>query len=164
MENEALLSDDDDYEGGLRYGPDARMRPSSTLKMRSLSHDAGPGGPEEPPFDRRPTPELATGNANNHNGGDGNGDHRSGRGDFRAPTLCFHQVPLNLSTDDWLRTIENNLEVAEWDDEKVLFATHYLAGPARAWWENVKAIQAEGHVINWEEFKTKFRKTTLSLD
>ncbi|XP_071680805.1 uncharacterized protein [Lolium perenne] len=76
--------------------------------------------------------QLATGNANNNNGGDGNGDPRSKLKDFQIG-----------------------------NDEKVLFATHYLSGPARAWWENVKAIQAEGHVIGWEEFKTKFRKTHI---
>ncbi|XP_071674326.1 uncharacterized protein [Lolium perenne] len=105
--------------------------------------------------------QLATGNANNNNGGDGNGDPRSKLKDFQSTNPpVFSKCTEPLDADDWLRTIENNLEVAGvGNDEKVLFATHYLSGPARAWWENVKAIQAEGHVIGWEEFKTKFRKT-----
>ncbi|KAK1682500.1 hypothetical protein QYE76_043348 [Lolium multiflorum] len=38
-ENEALLSDDDDYEEeDFDMEPDTRMRPSSTMKMRSPSH------------------------------------------------------------------------------------------------------------------------------
>nr|XP_051214445.1 uncharacterized protein LOC127332209 [Lolium perenne] len=107
--------------------------------------------------------QLATGNANNNNGGNGNGDHRSKLKDFQSTNPpVFAKCTEPLDADDWLRTIENNLEVAGVsDDEKVLFATHFLSGPARAWWENVKAIQAEGHVINWEEFKAKFRKTHI---
>jgi hypothetical protein len=107
--------------------------------------------------------QLATGNANNNNGGNGNGDHRSKLKDFQSTNPpVFAKCTEPLDADDWLRTIENNLEVAGvGDDEKVLFATHFLSGPARSWWENVKAIQAEGHVINWEEFKAKFRKTHI---
>ncbi|XP_071676908.1 uncharacterized protein [Lolium perenne] len=108
--------------------------------------------------------QIATGNAkNNNNGGDGNGDPRSKLKDFQSTNPpVFSKCTEPLDADDWLRTIENNLEVAGvGDNEKVLFATHYLSGPARAWWENVKAIQAEGHVIDWEEFKTKFRKTHI---
>ncbi|XP_071685266.1 uncharacterized protein [Lolium perenne] len=90
--------------------------------------------------------QLATGNANNNNGGNGNGDHRSKLKDFQSTNPpIFAKCTEPLDTDDWLRTIENNLEVAGvGDDEK-----------------NVKAIQAEGHVINWEEFKAKFRKTHI---
>ncbi|XP_071681175.1 uncharacterized protein [Lolium perenne] len=107
--------------------------------------------------------QIATGNANNNNGGDGNADPRSKLKDFQSTNPpVFSKCTEPLHADDWLRTIENNLEVAGvGDNEKVLFATHYLSGPARAWWENIKAIQAEGHVINWEEFKTKFRKTHI---
>jgi hypothetical protein len=107
--------------------------------------------------------QIATGNANNNNGGDGNADPRSKLKDFQSTNPpVFSKCTEPLDADDWLRTIENNLEVAGvGDNEKVLFATHYLSRPARAWWENVKAIQAEGHVINWEEFKAKFRKTHI---
>ncbi|XP_071676873.1 uncharacterized protein [Lolium perenne] len=107
--------------------------------------------------------QLATGNANHNNGGNESGDPRSKLKDFQSTNPpVFAKCTEPLDADDWLRTIENNLEVAEvGNDEKVLFATHYLSGPARAWWENVKAIQVEGHVINWEEFKAKFRKTHI---
>jgi hypothetical protein len=67
-----------------------------------------------------------------------------------------------LDADDWLRTIENNLEVADiGDNEKVLFATHFLAGAARSWWENVRAMQPQGQVLNWNQFKERFRKTHI---
>src|SRR3954447_7939766 len=55
--------------------------------------------------------------------------------------------------------MENNLEVAEVEaNEKVLFATHYLAGDARAWWNSVRAM-AGGQMMTWEEFKVKFSIT-----
>ena len=55
--------------------------------------------------------------------------------------------------------MENNLEVAGVEaNEKVLFTTHYLAGDARAWWNNVRAMNG-GHMMTWEEFKVKFSRT-----
>ncbi|XP_071683590.1 uncharacterized protein [Lolium perenne] len=107
--------------------------------------------------------QLATGNANHNNGGNENGDPCSKLKDFQSTNPPdFAKCTEPLDADDWLRTIENNLEVAGvGNDEKVLFATHFLSGPARAWWESVKAMQVEGHVINWEEFKAKFRKTHI---
>ncbi|KAK1680897.1 hypothetical protein QYE76_041745 [Lolium multiflorum] len=54
--------------------------------------------------------------------------------------------------------MENNLEVAGVDaNEKVLFATHYLAGPARAWWTSTRAMNA-GQFMTWADFKLKFSK------
>ncbi|KAK1627263.1 hypothetical protein QYE76_001578 [Lolium multiflorum] len=54
--------------------------------------------------------------------------------------------------------MENNLEVAGVDEnEKVLFATHYLAGPARAWWTSARALNA-GQMMTWADFKLKFNK------
>src|SRR4051812_12692483 len=64
-----------------------------------------------------------------------------------------------LDADDWLQTMENNLEVAGVEaNKKVLFATHYLAGDARAWWNNVRAMTG-GQMMTWEEFKVKFSRT-----
>ncbi|KAK1692751.1 hypothetical protein QYE76_009448 [Lolium multiflorum] len=42
------------------------------------------------------------------------------------------------------------------DNEKVLFATHYLAGPARAWWTSTRITC--GNLMTWEDFKLKFSK------
>ncbi|KAK1696500.1 hypothetical protein QYE76_013197 [Lolium multiflorum] len=54
--------------------------------------------------------------------------------------------------------MENNLEVAGVETaEKVLFATHYLSGPARAWWTSARAMNA-GQMMTWEDFKLKFIK------
>ena len=75
-------------------------------------------------------------NNNNNNGGNGNGNEnpRSTLGDFQKTNPPTYSKGLHpLEADDWLRTIDNNLEVAAvGENEKVLYATHYLAGPARA--------------------------------
>ncbi|XP_071683425.1 uncharacterized protein [Lolium perenne] len=100
---------------------------------------------------------------NNNNGGDGEDGPRSKLRDFQNTNPpVFTKCTAPLDADDWLRTIENNLEVAAvGENEKVVLATHFLAGPARAWWENIKAMQAEDHVITWEEFTAKFRKAHI---
>ena len=101
--------------------------------------------------------QMATGHNNN---GDGGGDQRSKLKDFQntnPPT--FTKLVEPLDADDWLRTMENNLEVAGvGNNEKVLYTTHYLTGAARAWWEGVRAMQQAGQLISWDDFKTKFRK------
>jgi hypothetical protein len=81
-------------------------------------------------------------------------------GDFQNSNhSTFTKSTEPLDADDWLRTIENKLEYAGVGaNEKVLYATHFLAGPAGAWWENVCAMQPEGQVMAWDAFKTKFHK------
>jgi hypothetical protein len=70
----------------------------------------------------------------------------------------FSKTEEPLDADDWLQTTENNLEVAGVEAaEKVLFATHYLSGPARAWWTSARAMNA-GQMMTWEDFKLKFSK------
>src|SRR3954467_15881486 len=55
--------------------------------------------------------------------------------------------------------MENNLEVAGVEaNEKVLFATHYLAGDARAWWNSIRTMNG-GRMMTWDEFKLKFSRT-----
>jgi hypothetical protein len=103
--------------------------------------------------------------ATNHNTHGGNDDEepRNTLRNFQnsnPPTFTKSTEPLD--TDDWLRTIENKLEYAGVGaNEKVLYATHFLAGAAGAWWENVRAMQPEGQVMTWEAFKTKFRKAHI---
>jgi hypothetical protein len=92
--------------------------------------------------------QLATGNNNNNNGGNGEEVPRSQLKAFQNTNPpVFSKCIEPLDVDDWLRTIENNLEVTGvGDNEKVLFATHFLAGAARSWWENVRAMQPQGQV------------------
>jgi hypothetical protein len=108
--------------------------------------------------------QAAAGNRDNEKG-EGHGEEapRSRLRDFQnTNTPVFSNCTDPINADDWLRTIENNLEVdAVGEHEKVLLATHFLSGPAIAWWENVKAMQAADHIINWEEFTAKFRKAHI---
>jgi hypothetical protein len=75
----------------------------------------------------------------NNNGGNGNDEPQNKLRDFQnsnPPTFSKSIEPLD--TDDSLRTIENKLEYAGVGaNNKVLYATHFLARAAGAWWENV---------------------------
>jgi hypothetical protein len=105
--------------------------------------------------------QIAT--TNNNNGGNGNDEPQRKLRDFQnsnPPTFSKSTEPLDA--DDWLRTIENKLEyVRVGANDKVLYATNFLAGAAGAWWENVRAMQPEGQVMTWEAFKIKFRKAHI---
>ena len=92
--------------------------------------------------------QIATNHANNNNG---KGDPRSTLKDFRNTNPpVFSKTVEPLDADDWLRTIENNLEIAGVaNNDKVMFSTHYLTGAARAWWESVRAIQAPEQGLTW---------------
>src|SRR3954469_20863488 len=58
--------------------------------------------------------------------------------------------------------MENNLAVAAvGNNEKVLYATHYLTDTARSWWEGMRARLPEGQVLTWAEFSEKFRKAHI---
>ncbi|KAK1614125.1 hypothetical protein QYE76_019642 [Lolium multiflorum] len=94
------------------------------------------------------------------NQGHGNHDHPGSKlknfQNTNPPVFSKTEEPLDA--DDWLQTMENNLEVAGVEEnEKVLFATHYLAGPARAWWTSARALNA-GQMMTWADFKLKFSK------
>src|SRR5215218_8320805 len=91
-----------------------------------------------------------------NNQGQGNQDnHGSKLKNFQntnPPVFTKSEEPLDA--DDWLQTMENNLEVAGVeDDDKVLFATHYLAGPARAWWTSARALNA-GQLMTWADLSS----------
>ncbi|KAK1616301.1 hypothetical protein QYE76_021818 [Lolium multiflorum] len=93
----------------------------------------------------------------NNNFGHGNHDHPGSKlknfQNTNPPVFSKTEEPLDA--DDWLQTMENNLEVAGVEaNEKVLFATHYLAGPARA---STRAMNG-GQVMTWADFKLKFSK------
>ncbi|KAK1695522.1 hypothetical protein QYE76_012219 [Lolium multiflorum] len=94
------------------------------------------------------------------NQGHGNHDHPGSKlknfQNTNPPVFSKTEEPLDA--DDWLQTMENNLEVAGVDEnEKVMFATYYLAGPARAWWTSARALNA-GQMMTWANFKLKFSK------
>ena len=71
----------------------------------------------------------------------------------------FSKVDEALDADDWLRTIETNLKVvAVAYEDKVLYASHYLAVAAGAWWKTIVSASPADHVFTWGEFTTKFHK------
>ena len=95
---------------------------------------------------------MANANANNNNNHNGNGNGngvRSKLKDFQQtnpPVFSKNIEPLDV--DDWIHTINNNLEVAVVDEaDKVLFSIHFLAGPARTWWETTRATSVSAHVF-----------------
>jgi hypothetical protein len=104
--------------------------------------------------------QIAT---HHNNGGNGNDEPQNKLRDFQnSNPPIFSKSIEPLDADDWLCTIENKLEYARVGaNDKVLYATHFLAGAAGAWWENVCAMQPEGQVMTWEAFKTKFRKAHI---
>jgi hypothetical protein len=93
---------------------------------------------------------------NNNNGGNGDEEPQTKLRDFQnSNPLTFTKSTEPLDANDWLCTIESKLEYAGvGENEKVLYATHFLAGAAGAWWENVRAMQPEGQVMTWEAFDT----------
>jgi hypothetical protein len=65
-----------------------------------------------------------------------------------------------LDANVWLRVVESKFPLLTGDcpdDTKARFATQQLRGPARTWWDHVRAILPAGHEVSWEEFKTAFR-------
>jgi hypothetical protein len=72
----------------------------------------------------------------------------------------FHKADEPLDADAWLRTIESKFALLSApcsDENKVLFAAQKLRGTACIWWDNYHAMQAAGHVVTWDEFRTAFR-------
>ena len=101
--------------------------------------------------------------ANNNNHGPGNQEHqgKSLKNFQNTNPPMFTRSEEPLDADDWLQTIENNLEVARVEEnEKVLYASHYLSGEARAWWNSVRNMNG-GQLMTWEEFKLKFSKSHI---
>src|SRR3954470_13507208 len=63
-----------------------------------------------------------------------------------------------LEADDWLRSIERKLETAHVaPNDRVMFAVYFLEGAAGEWWENYIAMQPDGHIVTWQQFRDAFR-------
>jgi hypothetical protein len=72
----------------------------------------------------------------------------------------FSKAEEPLDADAWLRTIESKftlLTIPCADSSKAHFAAQQLCGAARIWWDSYCAMQTDGHVISWEEFRNAFR-------
>jgi hypothetical protein len=74
----------------------------------------------------------------------------------KPPTFASSLDPLDA--DDWLKSIEKMLNIAQcFDREKVLYASGRLTGPAADWWDSYVASHDATDTITWAEFTTQFR-------
>jgi hypothetical protein len=74
----------------------------------------------------------------------------------KPPTLASSPDPLD--TDDWLKSMEKMLIIAQCSDrEKVIYASGRLTGPAADWWDSYTAAHDAADTITWAEFATQFR-------
>src|SRR4051812_47319209 len=107
--------------------------------------------------------QIAQAAINNNNNNNRDEEPRSKLRDFQNTNPpIFSKSIKPLDADDWPHTIENNLLVARVDNgEKVTLATHFLAGPAHAWWETTKAMIPDGQEVSWENFKERFRRSFI---
>ncbi|KAK1677428.1 hypothetical protein QYE76_038276 [Lolium multiflorum] len=165
---DAFLSDDDDFEEDenteeedyefLEAGQDDYMAPPNRTNDAMMQLLQTLLADRETERAERQANIIALQNIANQ--GHGNHDHPGSKlknfQNTNPPVFSKTEEPLDA--DDWLQTMENNLEVAGVEaNEKVLFATHYLAGPARAWWTSTRAMNG-GQFMTWEDFKLKFSK------
>jgi hypothetical protein len=74
----------------------------------------------------------------------------------KPPT--FSSSPNPLQGDDWLKTVDKMLNIAQFTDrEKVLYASGRLTGPDADWWDSNRAAHVAVNTITWAEFPTYFR-------
>jgi hypothetical protein len=73
-------------------------------------------------------------------------------------TPTFASSPDQLHADDWLKSVEKMLNIAQCSDqEKVLYASGRLTGPAANWWDSYVATHDAADTITWAEFAMQFR-------
>ena len=70
----------------------------------------------------------------------------------------FSKVEDPLEADTWLRLMEAKFELLTYTEEqKTLFATHQLRGPAASWWETYLAMQPAGYRVPWTDSCAAFK-------
>ncbi|BAF23431.1 Os08g0315200 [Oryza sativa Japonica Group] len=93
--------------------------------------------------------------------GAGGGGHHAAGGlaEFqRTQPPVFTRSDDPLDADDWLRTIERKLTLIRCPDaEKTNLAAEQLQAAAGDWWENFLAMQPDGRVVTWAQFRDAFR-------
>ncbi|CAO2203590.1 unnamed protein product [Urochloa humidicola] len=84
---------------------------------------------------------------------------RDKRGEFmKGCPPIFTQSSDPLEADDWLKTIERELDIAQCNDrEKVLYGAGQLRGAALDWWDSYQYAHANRAHITWQEFRDRFR-------
>jgi hypothetical protein len=74
----------------------------------------------------------------------------------KPPT--FSSSPDPLQVDDWLKTMDKMLDIAQCTDRgKVLHASGRLTGLAADWWDSYCVSHVAANTITWVEFSTQFR-------
>jgi hypothetical protein len=74
----------------------------------------------------------------------------------KPPT--FASSPDPLQADDWLKSVEKMLIIAQCSDgEKVFYASGRLTIPAADWWDSYTAAHDVADTITKKEFTTQFR-------
>jgi hypothetical protein len=80
----------------------------------------------------------------------------------KPPT--FANSPHPLDVDDWLKSVEKMLIIAQCSDwEKVLYAFGRLTGPTADWWDSYTAVDDVADTITWAEFATQFRNYHIPI-
>jgi hypothetical protein len=75
----------------------------------------------------------------------------------RPPLFVKAEEP--LEADEWIRVMEQKFGLIRCTEtHKPLFAAQQLRGPTSTWWANFTAVQPEGHLVTWAEFKQVFRE------
>jgi hypothetical protein len=70
----------------------------------------------------------------------------------------FSSSPDPLHADDWLKSVEKMLNIAQCSDwEKVFYASGRLTGPTADWWDSYTSAHDAVDTITWTEFTTWFR-------
>jgi hypothetical protein len=71
----------------------------------------------------------------------------------KPPT--FASSPNPLDADDWLKSVEKMLIIAQCSDrEKVLYSSGHLTVPTADWWDSYIAVHDAADTITWTEFAT----------
>jgi hypothetical protein len=80
----------------------------------------------------------------------------------KPPTFASSPDPLHA--DDWLKSVEKMLNIAQCSDrEKVLYASGCLTGPTADWWDSYVAAHDTADTITWAEFTTQFRNYHIPI-
>jgi hypothetical protein len=80
-------------------------------------------------------------------------------GEFlRTRPTTFSQTKDPMEAEDWLKSIEKNLKIAQCTDrENVLFVVHQLFGTVANWWETYCNSHPNVGSITWNDFKAQCR-------
>ena len=77
---------------------------------------------------------------------------------FRMNPLEFHGGLDPIKAHEWVASIEGILEIVQCSEEnKVVFASHSLKGPAMRWWKSASTLMTTQNIPKeWNNFKTTF--------